>query len=128
SHAVEPADARHAIEHPGKLGMLGNLRLVEHDMRLRVDAAGDEGRRDFPDARLQLLRLLRQGDGVEIDDAVDAVVSLLQLDEFDDRAKIISKMEVSRRLYARKNPFNEFCHAGEGSRKLSAVNMVKCAV
>ena len=47
-HAIEPADARHAIEHPGKLGMLGDLALVEHDVLFGIDAAGDEGGRDFP--------------------------------------------------------------------------------
>ena len=76
-----------------------------------IDAAGDEGRRHFPDARLQFLRLLRQRDRVKIDDAIDAIVGLLQLDEFGDRAEIISKMQIARRLHAGKNPFNEFCHA-----------------
>jgi len=35
---------------------------------------------------------LRQRNRVQIDDAIDAIMSLLQLDEFGDRAKIISKM------------------------------------
>src|ERR1700738_2757624 len=52
-HAIEPAEARHAIEHPGELGMLANLALVEHDMSFEIDAAGDEGRRHFSYARLQ---------------------------------------------------------------------------
>ena len=75
-HAIEPADARHAIEHPGELGMLGDLALVEDDVFFGIDAAGDEGGRDFPDARLQFLRLLRQGDRMQIDDAIDAIMGL----------------------------------------------------
>jgi len=34
---LSPADARDAIEHPGKFGMLGNLALVEHDMCFWID-------------------------------------------------------------------------------------------
>jgi hypothetical protein len=34
---------------------------------------------------------------------------LLQPDEIDDRAEVIAKMQIARRLDARKNPFNE-CH------------------
>src|SRR5712692_5700604 len=46
-HAVEPAEPRNAIEHPGELGMLGDLTLVENDMLLRINAAGDESSSDF---------------------------------------------------------------------------------
>ena len=53
-HAVEPADARDAIEDPGELGVLGDLALVEDDVLLRIDAGGDEGRRHLADARSQL--------------------------------------------------------------------------
>ncbi len=120
-HAVEPADARHAIEHPGELGMFGNLALVEHDMFFGIDAAGDEGGRDFPDARLQFLRLLRQRDRVQIDDAIDAIMGLLQLDEFGDRAEIISKMQIARRLHAGKNPFNEILPCQRDSRRLKTL-------
>ena len=41
-HAVEPAQARDAIEHPGELGMLGHAALVEHDVLLGIDPAGEE--------------------------------------------------------------------------------------
>ena len=51
-HAVEPADPRHAIEHPGKLGMLGDLALIEHNVLFGIDAAGDEGGGNFPNACL----------------------------------------------------------------------------
>jgi hypothetical protein len=52
---------------------------------------------------------------VKIDDAIDAVMRSLQLDEFDDRAEIIAEMQVSRRLHAGEDAFNEFGHAGKGS-------------
>ena len=73
-HAIEPAEARDAIEHPGELGMSPNLALVKHDMFFKIDAAGDEGRRNLPDAGLQFVRLLRKRDRVKIDHAIDAGV------------------------------------------------------
>src|SRR5262249_56517145 len=42
-HAVEPAEAGDAVEHPGKLGMLGEPALVKYDVFLRVDTEGNEG-------------------------------------------------------------------------------------
>jgi hypothetical protein len=63
---------------------------------------------------------LRQGDGVKIDDAINAVVRFLQLDEFDKGAKIISKMQIACRLNAGKNPFDKFCHMGETPKTLLA--------
>ena len=111
-HAIEPAEAGHAIEHPGELGMLADLALVEHDMFFGIDAAGDEGRRHFPDARLQFVRVLWKRDRVKIDHAIDAGVGFLQVHEFGDRAEIISKMQIPGRLHAGKNPFDELCHPG----------------
>src|SRR4029077_18281287 len=31
-HSVQPAQSRNAVEYPGKLGMLGNLALIEDDV------------------------------------------------------------------------------------------------
>ena len=57
-HAVEPAHAGDAIEHPGELGVLGDLALVEDDVLLRIDAAGDEGRGHLADRARQFVRIL----------------------------------------------------------------------
>ena len=46
------------------------------------------------------------GDRVQVDDAIEAVVRLLQLHEIDDRAEVIAEMQIAGRLDARKNPFN----------------------
>ena len=40
SHPIEPADPRHAVEHPGQFGMRGNLALVEDDRPHGIDAGG----------------------------------------------------------------------------------------
>src|SRR6202035_1087189 len=59
------------------------------------------------DAALELGRVLPRLDRVHVDDAVDAVVALLQRDELDDRAEIVAEMQVTGRLHAGKDPFLE---------------------
>ena len=44
------------------------------------------------------IRALR--DRVHVDDAVDAIMGLLQFDEIDDRAEVIAEMQIARRLDA----------------------------
>ena len=104
-HPVEPAEAGDAIEHPGKLGMLGHLALIEDDVFRRIDAAGDEGRGDLADGVRQFGRILPHRDRVQIDDAINAVVAVLQFDKALDGAKIVAEMQVAGRLYAGKNAF-----------------------
>ena len=53
-HAVEPAEAGDAVEHPGQLGVLGDLALVEHDVLLGIDPTGDERRGHFANGFRQL--------------------------------------------------------------------------
>ena len=106
-HAVEPAEPGDAIEHPGKLGVLGDLALVEHDVFFWIDAAGDERRGDLANGMRQLGRLLPGRDGVQVDDAIDAIVAVLQFDEALDRAEIVAEVQVAGRLDAGKNQFFE---------------------
>jgi len=110
-HAVEPADAGDAVEDPGKLGVAGDLALVEDDVLLRIDAACDEGGRHFPGVPCKLGRpapyVGRLRDRMQVDDAIDAIMRLLQFDEVHDRAEVIAEMQIAGRLDARKNPFNE---------------------
>ena len=47
---------------------------------------------------------------MEIDDAIDAIMAFLKIDKFDDRAEIISEMEIARRLNAGKYQFFEMGH------------------
>ena len=92
--------------------MAGDLALVEHDVLLRIDAGGDEGRGHLAGVARELGRAAPDvhplRDRVHVDDAIDAVVGLLQLHEVDDRAEVIAEMQIARRLDARKNPFNEW--------------------
>ena len=102
-HAVHPADARHAVEDPGKLRMLRNGRLVEDDMLDRIDSRRDERGRDRADLVAQVIVHELGGDGMQIDDAINAVVVLLQRHEFADGAKIVAEMQVPGRLDARED-------------------------
>ncbi len=72
-HPVEPAETGDAVEDPGELRMCGDLALVEDDMRPRVDARGQHRRRNLPRVGGQFPRVLPDGDGVQIDDAEDAL-------------------------------------------------------
>ena len=113
-HAVEPADPRHAIEDPCQFGVPGHLALVEDDMLFGIDAGGDKGRGDFPGVARELGRAApdrhRLRERVHIDNAIETVVGLLQLDEIDDRAEVIAKMQIAGRLHPRKNPLNHRHH------------------
>ena len=110
-HAAEPADARDAVEDPGKLGMARDLALVEHDVLLRIDAGGDEGRGHLAGVAGELGRAAPDVDAlrdrVHVDDAIDAVMGFLHLHEVDDRAEVIAEMQITRRLDAGKNLFNK---------------------
>ena len=99
-HPVEPAEPGDAVQDPGKLGMLGDPALVEDDIGLRIDAAGEKGRGHLAGGALKLRRLVRQGHRVQVDDAIDARMGRLHGDEALDRAKIIAEVQIAGRLNA----------------------------
>jgi len=99
-HAVQPSEPRHAVEHPCEFSVFGDLALVEHDVLLRIDAAGDEGCGDLADRARQFGGILPDGDGMQVHHAVDAVVGVLEFDEVDDRAEIVAEVQIARRLDA----------------------------
>ena len=99
--------------------MLGNLALIENDVLFRIDAAGDEGRGHLTRIARQFRGILPHRNGMQIDHAIYAVVTPLQIDEFDDRAEIIAEMQITGRLHAGKNQFLE-CHHGSPSCSLRA--------
>ena len=99
-HAVEPAHARHAIERPGELGVLGDAALVEDRVDLGIDAAGEESRRHLARGVGELRRFVRQGHRVQIDDAIDAGTGRLKRHEALDRAEVVAEVEIAGRLNA----------------------------
>ena len=97
-----------------EFGVLGHLALVQDDVLLRIDACCDEGRCDLADIAGQFGRVLPDGNGMQIHNAVDAVVGVLEFDEVDDGAEIVAEVQIARRLDARKNQF--FCSHFDRSR------------
>jgi len=73
----------------------------------RIDPAGEKGGGNLADRPRQFARLLPHRDGVQIDDAINAIKTVLQLDEPLNRAEIIAEMEVAGRLHAGENQFFE---------------------
>ena len=56
-----------------------------------------------------------RGQRMQVDDAIDAVGSVLQGDEFLDGAEIVAEMQIAGRLYAGKDEWLEgghFCSLG----------------
>ena len=116
-HPVHPADPGDAVEDPGELGMPGHLALREEDRALRVDAAGDIGGGQLARRPAQLLRLLPDGDRVQVDDAVDRLVAVLHGAEAAQRAEIVAERQVARRLDAGEDAAGEL---GLGHERLPA--------
>ena len=108
-HAVEPAEPRHAIEDPGELGVLGDLALVEEDRALGIEPGGDVGGRHLADRGFELVGVLPDRDRVHVDDAVDALVRLLQLDPLQHGAQIVAEVQAAGRLHAGEDALLE-CH------------------
>src|SRR5689334_4906009 len=102
-HPVEPAERGQTAENPAEFGMRPDHALVEDDAVLGVDAGGDIRGGDLARRMAQLRRVLRLGQRVQIDDAEDALVIVLQRDPVADRAEIIAEMKIAGRLNAGKN-------------------------
>ena len=85
--------------------MLRHMGLDEHDILLRVQPAGDILRQLLQTSAPQIGRHLPDRNGVHIDDAVDALIFVLQLDPVFDRAHIRAKRQIAARLNARKDAF-----------------------
>ena len=77
-----------------------HVALHEDDGALRVDAGSEEEVREVDRVAPQLRPHLAHGDGVQVDDAVDAVVGLLHGDPVADRAEVVAEVQRARRLDA----------------------------
>jgi hypothetical protein len=91
--------------------VFGHRRLDEQRAAIGIDAAGDEIDRHVPDALRHLGRLVALGDGVEVDDAEEAAVPVLQLDPRTHRSQVIAQMQLARRLNPREDRFHRRARA-----------------
>ena len=104
-HARQLAELRIAAQHPRKLRMLRHVGLDEHDVLLRIEAAGDILRELLQTSAAQIGRNLPDGNGVHIDDTIDALIFVLQCDPVFDRPHIRAERQIAAGLDAGKDAF-----------------------
>src|SRR5205814_7803329 len=79
-----------------------------------VEPGGEEGGRDLAGLVAQLRRVLPGGDGVHVDDAIEAVELVLQLHPVADGTEIVAEMQVAGRLDAGEDAV-DWSHRGSRS-------------
>ena len=84
-----------AAQHPGQFGVRGHVALHEDGALRRVDAQRQVLRRRHQRALAQRGRVLRDGDGVQVDDAEERVVVVLQRHPLLDRAQALPRCRES---------------------------------
>jgi len=105
-HTVEPSHGRFAPQHPTKLGVSRYMGLDKEDTFLGIKATGKISCGNLKGLIFKKGRVLEDGDGVHVNDAVKAVVVLLQMYPVPQRAKIVAKGKRPSGLHARKNTFH----------------------
>ena len=120
-HPVEPAERREAAEHPGQLGMGRDRGLMKQNMPVRIDARRQQNRRHHPCLLPQLSRVLKIGDRMLINDAINAVAVLLQLHPVARSPEIVAERWKPRRSHSGENT----CHGGLVARISGPVNRRK---
>ena len=81
------------------------MGLEENDVLFRVEAAGKENGQRAQAGLAKLRRILPDGDGVKIDNGIEAVILVFQQFEVAQRPNIIAQSQIAGRLYAGKNAF-----------------------
>jgi hypothetical protein len=85
------------------------VALGEQRHDLGVEAGRHEDLRELEDLGPQLGRVLRDRDGVQVDDAVDGVVVVLFLDPAPHRTQVVAEVDLAGGLDAGE-------HTGHGRR------------
>jgi hypothetical protein len=94
-----------------QLGHLGHVRLDEDDALFRADAGGQPVQGHLVGIFAQVVGVFNSGQRVQIHDAVDTVVLILQGDVILDRPQVIAQVLPPGGASARKNTaFLGSCH------------------
>ena len=102
-HPRQLAVADRALHHPRQLAVLGDVALHEHGGHVGVEADGEQHRGELDGALADHAGLLGDGEGVEVDDAVEGVVLVLALRPRPQRPEVAPEVDVARRLDARQH-------------------------
>src|SRR3569833_2590761 len=85
--------------------MFLDMRLNEDRRLLRVNAASQIELRDLAGTLTQFLRILRNGDRMQVNYAIVRIRFVLHVHKLLDRAEIVPDRQVAGWLYARKYTF-----------------------
>ena len=103
-HAAQLTELGIAAQNPAQLRVLGHMALDEHDVLLRVQAAGDILGQLGHGTAAQFRRILADGNGMHIHDAVNAVIFILKSHPVLDRAHIRAERQFTAGLDTTENP------------------------
>ena len=95
-HPQQPAQRRYHTEQGMQTHHLRHVGLDKEDGLLRVNAGGQPVQRHFVDVGSDfrhLPRVLNGGQGVDVDDAVDATVILLQIDPVFQGTQVVAQVQ-----------------------------------
>ena len=106
-HARQLAEHGIAVEHPGKLGMRGHMRLYIKRILLRIETASHVECQRLIGVTAQIGRNLPHGDGMHVCHAVKALVLVRKRIKIAQCAEVVSDGEVARGLHTGKDHF--FC-------------------
>ena len=81
------------------------MALTVNDAFLRIQAAGQVNRGQLQAAAAKVCRILTDGDGMLVDDAVNTVIGVLQLRKMAQRTDLIANGQSAAGLNAREDPF-----------------------
>ena len=109
-HPAHLAERGDGVEDPCELGVLPHVALHEQDAALGVDAHGHQQGPHRERRAPQLLRLVRNGDRVQVDHAVHALVGVLVGDPMAKRPEQVAQVGGAGGLDAREDTFACGCH------------------
>ena len=89
-HTAQFTEIGVAVQRPAQLRVLRHVRLNEDGAFLRVDTACQVKRQSIQRRFTQFLRILTRGDGMQIYDAVDAVIIILHAHPLTQRTHIVA--------------------------------------
>ena len=104
-HPAGLAEAGQALQHPAELGVAGHLALHEDRRARGVDAHREQLGGGAQGALAQHLRVLLDGDRVQVGDEEERLVVLLQVHPLPQRAEVVAEVErVGRSAGCRRAP------------------------
>ena len=92
-HPARLAEPRDAAQHPLQLGVLGHVRLDEHRAPRRIQPQREELGDAVAGARRERLRVVLDGERVQVGDEVERVVVVLHGHPLPHRTEVVAEME-----------------------------------